>query len=133
MGRLAGLTEQTPGDLALDRFHPLPRPSVSYVICGADYCSRLDPTCENASPNGGIRTSTCPPAQSRGTRINVKVVRDAQIMTASSPDSRACRCLRPPGGGCRTWSSYGSRLEALPSDTDSSVPSSCVAGHPSEP
>src|SRR5271165_5470596 len=55
------------------------------------------------------------------------------IMTASSRDSRACRCLRPLGGGCRTRSSYGSRLEALPSDTDSSVPSSYAAGHPSEP
>jgi hypothetical protein len=55
------------------------------------------------------------------------------IMTASSPNSRACRCLRRPGGGCRTRLSHGSRLAALRSDTDSSAPSSCAAGRPSEP
>src|SRR5262245_6785782 len=32
-----------------------------------------------------------------------------QIMTASSPDSRACQSLRRLGGGCRTRS-YQSRL-----------------------
>jgi hypothetical protein len=55
------------------------------------------------------------------------------VMTASGPDNRACRCLCRPGGGCRTRSSYGSRLAALRSDTDSSAPSSCAAGRPSEP
>jgi hypothetical protein len=55
------------------------------------------------------------------------------IMTASSPDSRACRCLRRPGGGCRTRLSNGSRLAAFRGDIDSSAPSSSAAGHPSEP
>ena len=55
-----------PKRLALDRFHPLPRPSVSYVICGADYCRRLDPTCQDVSSNGGIRTSTCPRLRAGG-------------------------------------------------------------------
>lgn len=41
-----------------------------------------------------------------------------QIMTASSPDSRACQSLRRPGGGCHTRS-YRSRLAALRSDPSS--------------
>ena len=47
------------------------------------------------------------------------------IMMASGSDSPAYRCLRRPGGGCRTQLSNGSRLEALRSDIDSSAPSAC--------
>jgi transposase-like protein len=72
------------------------------------------------------------PAQLRDLECLRNYDRIRPIMTASSPDSRACRCLRRPGGGCRTRLSYGSRLAAFLSDTDSSAPSSCAAGHPSE-
>jgi hypothetical protein len=69
----------------------------------------------------------------------LKVLRDPEnfdrrpIMTASRPDSRACRCLHRPGGGCRTQSSSGSRLAAWRSGTDSSAPSSSAVGRQSEP
>jgi hypothetical protein len=36
------------------------------ATCWVDYFRRLDRTCQDASPNGGIRTSTCPPAQTGG-------------------------------------------------------------------
>ena len=109
------------------------------ATCWADYFRRLDRTCQDASPNGGIRTSTCPRRRPEDThqpqssaRCLTNYDRIRPIMTASSPDSRACRCLRRPGGGCRTRLSYGSRFAAFRSDTDSSAPSSCAAGHPSE-
>src|SRR5260370_40873302 len=106
MGRLAGLTEQTPGDLALDRFHPLPRPSVAYVICGADYCSRLDPTCEDALPGGGLSTSTCARRrvgselgdthQRHGSARCPNYERIRPIMLAHSPVTSSVRCVRAP-------------------------------------